>query len=262
LLDPGVALDAPASPVPGGESAGRRRLEEWLGGGLVADDRLDADGGSRLSPYLHLGCVSAREVAARVASLEGGEEFLRRLCWRDFFLQLLAANPRLPQDDLHARGDAWTDDPDALARWREGTTGYPLVDAGMRQLASEARLPNRARLVVASFLTKTLYLDWRLGAAVFSELLVDADLANNVGNWQWAAGTGTDTRPNRVLDPVAQGKKLDPEGTYVRRWVPELEHLAGAAVHEPWKGRAPAYPEPIVDSAAAHARFRALRTSK
>src|SRR5262249_31769170 len=154
-------------------------------------------------------------------------------------------------------------DGEALARWREGQTGYPIVDAAMRQLRSEGWMHNRARLIVASFLTKTLYIDWRQGAAVFFDLLVDGDVANNVGNWQWVAGTRGARRPNRVFSRIAQARRFDPDGAYVRRCVPELAGLDGPAVHEPWRASrdrvAPGYPEPIVDHAEANARFRARR---
>jgi deoxyribodipyrimidine photo-lyase len=242
----------------GGETAGRAALRRWAARSRRDDQALAAGGSSRLGPYLHLGCLSPLEVAARAPD----PEFLRRLCWRDFFLQLLAANRRLPRDDLNPRGDRWHDDGDAFAAWRDGQTGFPVVDAAMRQLATEGWMPNRARLIAASFLTKSLYLDWRLGVAVFSRLLVDADVANNVGNWQWVAGTGTDTRPNRVLDPLAQARRFDPDGAYVRRHVPELAHLGGRAVHEPWKARAAGYPAPIVDHSAAAAAFRAARRAR
>jgi deoxyribodipyrimidine photo-lyase len=233
----------------GGERAGRRRLDHWLSAGLGDYERrrddLAADGTSRLSPYLHFGCVSPLELVTRAREQRGAESFIRQLCWRDFYLQLLAADPRTSAENLHERGDEWRDDEEALARWLEGQTGFPLVDAGMRQLQTEGWLHNRARLVVASFLTKTLYLDWRQGAAVFSDLLLDADVANNVGNWQWVAGTGVDTRPNRVFNPTAQAKRLDPSGDYIRRHVPEVD--------------TPDYPDPIVDYAGARERFLAAR---
>jgi deoxyribodipyrimidine photo-lyase len=201
--------------------------------------------------------VSPVEVASRTRDQPGGDALLRKLCWRDFFLQLLAANPSLPREDLRPRRDRWRGDEEAFARWREGSTGYPIVDAGMRQLAREGWLSNRARLIVASFLTKTLDEDWRHGAAHFARLLVDADVANNVGNWQWMAGTGVDTRPNRVLNPVRQARRHDPDGAYVRRYVAELADVDAAYVHEPWKAPAaavpPDYPAPIdhADAAAA-----------
>jgi deoxyribodipyrimidine photo-lyase len=187
---------------------------------------------------------------ARARERRGTDAFERQLCWRDFFGQLVAANPKMQRDDLRPRLDRWRDDGEALAAWREGRTGYPIVDAAMRQLGREGWMPNRARLIAGSFLTKTLSLDWRSGADVFFELLVDGDVANNVGNWQWVAGTAANTRPSRVLNPMRQAKRFDPEGHYVRRHVPQLEALEGSSVHEPWKAQ-PAltrgYPERIVD---------------
>ena len=254
---------------PGGETEGRSRLARWLRDGLgeyaSRRDDLAVEGTSGLSPYLHFGCVSPLEVAQRALAVPGGEAFVRQLCWRDFHHQLLAAEPRLAREDLHPRHDRWRDDPAALAAWKEGLTGYPLVDAGMRQLLAEGTMHNRARLVTASFLAKHLYLDWRLGAAHFAEHLVDGDVANNVGNWQWVAGTGADTRPNRVFNPTRQARRFDPGGAYVRRWVPELEGVDDAAVHEPWRLGllAPtAYPEPIVDHEAAVRRFLDARRSR
>jgi deoxyribodipyrimidine photo-lyase len=254
----------------GGETAGRQRLERWLAEGLAGyealRDDLAADATSRLSPYLHLGCLSAVELVTRVRELQERSEFERQLAWRDFFGQLLAANPRSARESLRDRGDRWRDDAEALERWRAGLTGYPLVDAAMRQLAAEGFVHNRARLVAGSFLAKTLYLDWRDGARAFSELLVDGDVASNVGNWQWVAGTGADTRPNRILDPLAQARRFDPRGAYVRRWVPELAGLAGAAAHEPWRAPtglvAPEYPARIIDHVAAAASFRAAREAR
>jgi deoxyribodipyrimidine photo-lyase len=252
----------------GGETEGRGRFDAWLRSGLARygerHDDLAGDGTSRLSPYLHFGCLSALEVVDRLRGRRGTEPFVRQLCWRDFYHQLLAANPGTPEEDLRPRGDRWREDEEALAAWKEGRTGYPLVDAGMRQLAREGWMHNRARLVTASFLVKDLYVDWRLGAQHFFDLLVDGDLANNIGNWQWVAGVGVDTRPNRVFNPVAQGKRLDPEGSYVRRWVPELAELEGGAIHEPWKvsgGLAPLdYPKPLVDHDEAVRRFRDRRS--
>jgi deoxyribodipyrimidine photo-lyase len=168
---------------------------------------------------------------------------------RDFFQQLLAAEPQMANEDLRPRDVEWREDGEALARWREGQTGYPIVDAAMRQLAQEGWIPNRARLIVGSFLTRTLGLDWRLGARVFFDLLVDGDVANNVANWQWVAGTGANARPNQALNPLRQAARFDPQGDYVRRYVLELEKLPGAAIHEPWQPvhslRAAEYPDPI-----------------
>jgi deoxyribodipyrimidine photo-lyase len=245
--------------IRGGETAGRRRLDAWLGTGMGRyeedRDQLAPGATSGLSADLHFGCLSPVEVVARAR--EHGDAFVRQLCWRDFFGQLLAANPQLQREDLHTRGHGWRDDDDALAAWREGGTGYPIVDAAMRQLAREGWMPNRARLIVGSFLSRTLELDWRLGADVFFELLVDGDVANNVGNWQWVAGTGSDTRRSRVLNPVRQAERFDPEGRYVRRYVPELAGLDCACVHEPWNaepGVTRGYPERIVDHSESRLR--------
>jgi deoxyribodipyrimidine photolyase len=249
-----LVANRPSPDLPkGGEPEARRRLERWLADGAAdydeTRDDLAANRTSRLSPYLHFGCISANEVATRGNNIE----FVRQLCWRDFYAQLLAANPHTARADLHARRRAWNDDDEALAQWRAGRTGLPIVDAGMRQLHAEGWMHNRARLIVAAFLTKTLGLDWRSGARTFAELLVDADVASNVGNWQWVAGTGVDTRPNRLFNPLAQAKRRDPSGDYVRRYVPELAELPGGAVHEPWRAPlarvAPEYPAPLADVA-------------
>ncbi|WP_031075119.1 cryptochrome/photolyase family protein [Streptomyces sp. NRRL S-118] len=257
----------------GGEAEGRKRLTAWLRDGAAAygerQDDLAGDATSRLSPHLHFGTVSATEAVhrARAAGGPGAEAFVRQLCWRDFHRQVLAARPAAAVLDYRTRHDHWRTERTAAAdieAWRQGRTGYPLVDAAMRQLAHEGWMHNRGRLVTASFLAKTLYVDWRIGARHFLELLVDGDIPNNQLNWQWVAGTGTDTRPNRVLNPVAQGRRHDPDGTYVRRWVPELAGVPGAAVHEPWKLPAAEraridYPGPVVDLADALARFRRAR---
>jgi deoxyribodipyrimidine photo-lyase len=254
-----------AGPLRGGETEGLERVKSWLRNGLDGyssggHDDLAADATSRLSPYLHFGCVSARAIA--VATRErGGEDaaaFVRQLCWRDFYAQLLAARPETQVDDLRQRGDRWVDDPDGLVAWKEGMTGFPLVDAGMRQLQAEGWMHNRARMVTASFLTKDLGIDWREGARHFFDLLLDGDVAQNIGNWQWVAGTGVDSRPNRVYNPAAQLRKLDPDGAYVRRYVTELADMPPGDLSDPGL-LAPSYPSPIVDHGDAVAAFRARR---
>ncbi|MDT7712170.1 MAG: deoxyribodipyrimidine photo-lyase [Pseudonocardiales bacterium] len=257
---------------PGGEAAGRRILSNWLAGPIgdydQAHDDLAADGTSRLSPYLHLGCVSPTEaVHAADGSTAGGEAFIRQLAWRDFHHQVLAARPETARVDYRTRHDRWRRDEKAAQAWRDGHTGYPIVDAGMRQLRTEGWMHNRARLITASFFTKTLYLDWRIGARHFFDLLVDADVANNQLNWQWVAGTGTDTRPNRVLNPLRQAQRYDPTGNYVRRYLPELRDVPGPAVHEPWRldphHRAGLdYPDPIIDLREGAENFHAARKSR
>jgi deoxyribodipyrimidine photo-lyase len=267
---PEVSELTAGTPVPGlprgGEVEGRSRLTLWLRDGLAAyqqrRDDLAMEGTSGLSPYLHFGCLSPLEVAELAEAEPGGEAFVRQLCWRDFHHQLLAADPSISTRDQRPRGDRWREDLEALEAWKQGRTGYPIVDAGMRQLLAEGFMHNRARLVTASFLAKHLYLDWRHGAEHFARHLVDGDVANNVGNWQWIAGTGADTRPNRVLNPIRQARRFDAEGTYVRRFVPELEAVDGPEVHEPWRLgllRPANYPSPIVDHEDAVARFLTAR---
>ena len=251
----------------GGETAGRERMAQWLDDGLEGyGDRhsLDRRSTSRLSPYLHFGCISPRELVERAGDRKGGPGYVRQICWRDFYQALLHANPETPREDLRPRGDHHLDDSETLARWQEGMTGYPIVDAGMRQLAREGWMHNRARLITASFLAKHLYLDWRLGARHYSGLLLDGNVASNTGNWQWVAGTGVDTRPYRVYNPTLQGRRHDPSGDYVRRYVPELAELGSAEIHEPWLLPEPArgalgYPERVVEHREAVARFRSAR---
>jgi deoxyribodipyrimidine photo-lyase len=253
----------------GGESQGRRQLTTWLRSGIERyeqrHDDLAGDHTSKLSPYLHFGTLSPAELVhrARSAGGPGAEAFVRQVCWRDFHHQVLAARPGAAAHDYRDRHDNWrvgAEAEDDIDAWKDGRTGYPVIDAAMRQLRHEGWMHNRGRLLAASFLTKTLYVDWRVGARHFLDLLADGDLANNQLNWQWVAGTGTDTRPNRVLNPVRQGKRHDPDGIYVRRWVPELEGLPGAAVHEPWKLESPDrercdYPGPLVGLDDGRARF-------
>lgn len=273
LPDAQVSGASPHLP-PGGEGVGRHRLCRWLDEGVDAyEDRHDdlaGDATSRLSPYLHFGCLSPTELLhrARAHGGAGAEAFVRQLAWRDFHHQVLAARPASAHADYRPRHDGWRTGAKAeadLAAWQEGRTGYPLVDAAMRQLRAEGWTHNRGRLLAASFLTKTLYLDWRQGARHFLELLVDGDVANNQLNWQWVAGTGTDTRPNRVLNPLSQAKRFDPEGSYVRRWVPELARVSGGRVHRPWllpeadRAALGHYPAPLVDLGAGLERFRARR---
>ena len=266
---------APAAISPelprGGENAARETIRSWMRSGLATygerHDDLPGDATSRLSPFLHLGCLSPLELDVKLHGRPGASAFLRQVCWRDFYHQLVAANPRITREDYRTKGDEWQDDPEGLDRWKKGLTGYPIVDAGMRQLEHEGWMHNRARLLTASFLVKDLGIDWRLGAAHFFDLLVDGDVANNVGNWQWVAGTGTDTRPNRIFNPISQAKRFDPDGDYVRRYVPELAGIAGSAVHEPWKlgpleRQHLDYPEPIVEHAEAAAAFLRRRRSE
>ena len=265
LLHDLVDGDRSPSRMAGGTSAACARLDAWIEGGLRQysehHDDLPGDATSRLSPYLHFGCVSPLAVARAVVDHPGAEAFLRQLCWRDFYHQILAARPDAAWSDYRNRGDTWRDDPDSLHAWKQGRTGYPVVDAGMRQLRAEGFMHNRARMIVASFLTKDLYLDWRAGAQHFLDHLLDGDIAQNNLNWQWVAGTGTDTNPHRIFNPTVQGQRFDPDGDYVRRYVPELRAVHGGAVHdpEPKVRRAYDYPDPIVDHREAIAEYKARR---
>ena len=251
--------------IRGGETEATARLKAWSASSLRDyddnHDDLAGDLTSRISADLHLGCLSPLEVATRLRSRDGGGPFVRQLCWRDFYHQILAARPDAARDDYRSRGDRWNVDDDELQAWKDGRTGYPIVDAGMRQLRREGFMHNRARMVVASFLVKDLYLDWRLGAAHFMDLLVDGDLANNQLNWQWVAGTGSDTNAHRVFNPLRQAERFDPSGEYIRRYVPELDGLPAKEAHDPSPEvrAARGYPAPIVDHHEAVAAYRARR---
>jgi deoxyribodipyrimidine photo-lyase len=241
--------------APGGETAGRRRYVSWrqrdLAGYPDHHDDMPGDQTSRLSAHLRFGCVSPLEVAIGAQGRPGGDEYCRQLAWRDFYYQVTATFPDLARKDYRP-GPAWHEDARALDAWRAGQTGIPIVDAGMRQLAAEGYMHNRARMITASFLTRNLGISWRDGYRHFGRLLADGDVPNNAGNWQWVAGTGHNTRPNRVMNPLRQAQRFDPDGTYVRRYVPELDGLAADRVHTPWKldgaaRRQLGYPEPLVD---------------
>ncbi len=256
---------------PAGERAAHDRLDAFLEEAVDAyGDRRDlpaVDGTSRLSPHLKFGTVHPRQVLDRLADgRPGHDKFRSELAWREFYADVLFHRPDTAQRAFNPkmagmRLDTGADADARFAAWCEGRTGFPFVDAGMRQLVGEAWVHNRVRMVVASFLVKDLHVDWTRGAAFFLEHLVDGDLASNQHGWQWVAGTGTDAAPYfRVFNPVAQGQRFDPDGDYVRRWVPELAGVAGAAVHEPWNlpaGVPDGYPERLVDHAAE--RAEALR---
>lgn len=260
-----TASESPVPLPPAGEAAAAERwtwfLSEALGDYGTQRDRPDLDGTSRLSPYLKLGVVHPRTLLADLAERtgRGAERFRAELAWREFYADVLHHRPASAWEDLTPALASMTydDDPDRVAAWRAGRTGVPIVDAGMRQLLAEGWMPNRVRMIVASFLVKHLHTRWQVGAQHFLDRLVDADLASNQHGWQWVAGTGTDPAPYfRVFNPTLQGKRFDPAGGYVRRWLPELADVADAAVHEPWKlpaDRRRGYPDPIVDLAAERA---------
>jgi deoxyribodipyrimidine photo-lyase len=260
-----------------GEAGAAKRLDAFLAQGLSGygelRNRPDLPNVSRLSPHLHFGEISPRQVwaAAQVAMEQGlrrdGEKFLSEIGWREFAYHLLFNFPTLPESNWKPAFDAypWVSNAAHLEAWRRGRTGYPMVDAGMRELWSTGYMHNRVRMIAASFLVKHLRIDWRQGEAWFWDTLLDADLANNAASWQWVAGSGADAAPYfRIFNPVEQGRKFDPDGAYVRRWCPELARLPTAVLHAPFEADADtlaaagvalgrSYPRPIVDHAAARA---------
>jgi deoxyribodipyrimidine photo-lyase len=253
--DPGTTADLPVA----GEEAALARWRAFRAEALVDyDERRNSPGAdrtSRLSAALKYGLLHPRTLHADLGADAGSQVFGRELVWRDFYADVLWHAPRSAREDLTDALRALPYDPPdaAFAAWQQGRTGYPLVDAGMRQLLAEGWMHNRVRMVVASFLTKDLHVHWTAGARHFMRHLVDGDLASNQHGWQWTAGTGTDAAPYfRVFNPVTQGRTFDPDGDYIRRWVPELRGLSGRAIHEPWTcERLPAgYPERVVDHAA------------
>jgi deoxyribodipyrimidine photo-lyase len=270
-----------------GEAAATERLDVFLDE-IVQDyragrDRPGRDGTSRLSPHLHWGEISPRQVwhtakiRAGTVSEAAVEAFLREIGWREFTHGLLQTHPDLAAEPMDRRFAKlpWRQDPVGLKAWQRGLTGFPIVDAGMRQLWQTGWMHNRVRMIVGSFLVKDLLLPWQDGEAWFWDTLVDADAANNGANWQWVAGCGADPSPFfRVFNPVLQGEKFDPDGSYVRRFVPELTKLPSKFIHHPWDAPADVlakagirlgktYPRPIVDHAAARDRaldaFRSIR---
>jgi deoxyribodipyrimidine photo-lyase len=278
----GIDKDQTRIPTPG-EAAAVRRLQSFVNGALRDYDKqrdLPAiDGTSRLSPYLRLGAISIRtcvHAALTRAEMEpksaaGVGVWVNELVWRDFYHAILADHPHVLTRSFRPEFDAvrWNRDERGFAAWCEGRTGYPFVDAAMCQLNTTGWMHNRARMVVASFLVKDLLIDWRRGEAFFMQCLVDGDPASNNGGWQWAASTGTDAQPYfRIFNPVAQGERFDPEGRYIRRFVPELRRLKDRFVHRPWQAPHPPpdYPPPIVNHAERRAlaleRFEAARRGR
>ena len=260
-----------------GEHGARKRLDTFLAGALsgyaTQRDRPDIEATSRLSPHLHFGEIGPRQVwkAAIAAAQSRGQEtntdkFLAELGWREFSYHLLYHFPHLPERYYKESFDAfpWDDSETNFRKWCRGQTGYPIVDAGMRELWTTGFMHNRVRMVTASFLIKHLLIPWQKGEAWFWDTLVDADLASNAASWQWVAGSGADAAPYfRIFNPVMQGEKFDPDGAYVRKWVPELAACNPKFIHRPWD--APdftrlRYPAPMVDHATA--RDRALKAFK
>ncbi len=273
-----------------GEDGARTRMRDFLerlAGYARGRDRPDAEATSRLSPHLHWGEIGPRQVWHSVeghlhatgdgAPWSAATKFRAELGWREFCHHLLFHFPALPRDNFRDSFDdfAWRDDEDGFRAWSRGRTGYPIVDAGMRELWATGWMHNRVRMVAASFLVKDLLVDWRRGMRWFEDTLVDADLANNAASWQWVAGSGADAAPFfRIFNPVRQGEKFDPQGAYVKRWVPELAKLPAKWLHRPWEAPESAlreagiepgetYPRPVLDHAAARKRalaaFEAIR---
>jgi deoxyribodipyrimidine photo-lyase len=273
-----------ANPLfPAGETEALRRLEQFTTQRIFAyapnRDRLDLDGTSSLSPYIRFGMLGLRQAvhAARQAQAQaeneegrsGADAWLNELIWREFYIQILYHFPHVAKGAFNpALADIpWRNDEAEFTAWKQGRTGMPVVDAAMRQLSETGWMHNRARMIVASFLVKDMLVDWRWGEAWFMENLLDGDPAANNGGWQWTAGTGTDAAPYfRIFNPVLQGTRFDPNGDYIRRWVPELAHLDATVVHAPWgQGiTVPGYPErPIIvrDKQRTLAAYNAAKES-
>lgn len=270
-----------------GEAGARQRLRAFIAEGLPhyanARDLPDHDVTSRLSAHLHFGEISPGQCwhAVRAAQIEAGgtldtaaEKFLKEVLWREFSYHLLHHWPRLPAEPFKPEfaGFPWADDPAGLAAWQKGKTGYPIVDAGLRELWATGIMHNRVRMIAASFLIKDLLIPWQDGERWFWDTLVDADIASNAASWQWVAGSGADAAPYfRIFNPVLQGEKFDPRGAYVRKWLPELAGLPDNLIHQPWTASALElraagvqlgnnYPHPLVDH--GRARDRALAALK
>lgn len=271
-------LQSTAQILPSGESAARKRLQAFLAGPIFryAAER-DIPLGqttSRLSADLRFGTLSIREIYHRAEALMAGASledrkgigtFINELIWREFYMQILWHRPELLEQEFNPkyyRTLAWAEPGEAFERWKEGMTGFPIVDAGMRQLKATGWMHNRLRMIVAMFLTKDLHLDWRLGEQYFMQQLVDGEIASNNGGWQWSAGTGADAAPYfRIQNPWSQTKRFDPEGRYIKQWIPEIQNVPAAALMEPPKPGlrlAPGYPLPIVDHAVERDRALAM----
>ena len=284
-------LTEDTSPLfPPGESEAMQRLSKFLSdedtglfGYAKYRDRVDLDGTSRLSPYLRFGMLSARRAALSAMDAlkaarndedrRGAETWLNELIWRDFYIHILHHFPLVRRVNFRPLAIAWLEDAHALAAWQQGSTGYPIVDAGMRQLKATGWMHNRARMITASFLTKHLLIHWSEGERWFMQHLIDGDPAANNGGWQWTAGTGTDAAPFfRIFNPILQGIKFDPAGSFIRSWVPELKRVPDEYIHEPWKmpqdiqSRSMCrigidYPNPVIDHTFARQRALAAFSS-
>jgi deoxyribodipyrimidine photo-lyase len=263
---------------PASEEAVWERFDSWSASSMAAykDARNNpaVDGTSMLSPYLKFGIVHPRQLLLRLGASSGADTFRSEIAWREFYADVLFHQPRTAWENLQTKMDAIQVDTDAVAQERfaafcEARTGYPIVDAGIRQMLNTGWMHNRVRMIVASFLVKDLHLPWQWGAEFFMKHLLDADIASNNHGWQWTAGTGTDAAPYfRVFNPFGQSEKFDPAGEYLRRWIPEIAHLDNKSIHAPWTLGLMApqdYPQPIVDHAVerevALARYKSLSAS-
>lgn len=271
--EPGEGLPDCGDPtIPAGPGGAEIRLGEFLT--RVDDydderDRIDLDSTSHLSVDLKYGWIGPRRLISEVGHTTAGRRaFIRQVAWRDFYGHLVAEHPHIVERsfDERYRKLEWRNDPEEIEAWREGRTGFPIIDAAMRRLVAEGQMHNRARLLVGSFLVKDLLVDWRVGERFFRHHLVDGDVAQNAGNWQWVAGTGTDAAPYfRVFNPVTQSERFDPKGRFIRRWVPELAEVPDEWIHSPWETGpldlvpygvelGTDYPDPIVDHGMARRR--------
>jgi deoxyribodipyrimidine photo-lyase len=245
--------------IEAGEAAALARFKEFSKKAIDSYDEnrnlAGIDGTSKMSTYLKFGEVHPRTLLQNLGESKAHDTFRKEIAWREFYADVLFNNPMTDREYYAPRfADMRYDKPGAQFKaWCEGTTGYPFVDAAMRQLIKEGWMHNRTRMVVASFLVKDLHLEWQLGERFFAEHLVDFDVASNAHGWQWTAGTGTDASPYyRVFNPIEQGKRFDENGDYIRKYVPELAHLSAAEIHEPWlylDGYSKGYSERIVDHA-------------
>jgi deoxyribodipyrimidine photo-lyase len=278
--DPIPDLTEPDSQyIPSGAVGAQERLELFVSGKNAPlftydtnRDRVDLDLTSGLSPYLKFGMISARQsILSAYQALEFVSEqtkksvttWINQIIWRDFFYSILFHAPQATKGAFNKKfaGIKWIDDPESTQKWKEGQTGYPIVDAAMRQLKETGWIHNRLRMITGSFLVKNLLTNWQVGESWFMQNLIDADLACNNGGWQWVAGTGTDAAPYfRIFNPISQSKRFDPNGDYIRKWVPELTHLSSSNIHNPWENDITVrnYPEPIVDHKYARERTLAI----
>ena len=259
-----------------GEVAALNRFKDFMK--RAADDYGDArnipgvEGTSRMSPHLRWGEIHPRTILAALGQKKGHEVYRKEIAWREFYADVLHNNPHTSRDyyDIKFKKMRYEKPGKKFTAWCEGKTGYPFVDAAMRQLVSEGWMHNRTRMVVASFLVKDLHIEWQHGANFFMKYLIDNDVASNSHGWQWTAGCGTDASPYyRVFNPIEQGRRFDPEGVYIKRYIPELAHLSGDDIHEPWSvigGLDNGYPEPIVDHAKERldslARLEEIKAAK